>query len=50
MNAALRPLGFSYSKFIAAIKKKNIIIDRKIMADLAENNPDTFVNLVNEVK
>ena len=50
MNAALRPLGFSYSKFIDALKKKNIIIDRKIMADLAENNPETFVNVVNEVK
>jgi len=30
MNAALRPLGFSYSKFIAAIKKKNIIITAKL--------------------
>jgi len=50
MNAALRPLGFSYSKFIDALKKKGIILDRKIMADLAENNPETFVNLVNEVK
>ena len=50
MNAALRPLGFSYSKFIDALRKKNIIIDRKIMADLAENNPETFVNVVNEVK
>lgn len=50
MNAALRPLGFSYSKFIDALKKKNIIIDRKIMADLAENNPETFMNVVNEVK
>lgn len=50
MNAALRPLGYSYSKFIDALKKKNIIIDRKIMADLAEHNPETFTNLVNEVK
>lgn len=50
MNAALRPLGFSYSRFIDALKKKNIIIDRKIMADLAENNPETFVNIVAEVK
>lgn len=50
INAALRPLGFSYSKFIDALKKKNIIIDRKIMADLAEHNPETFANLVNEVK
>lgn len=50
INAALRPLGFSYSKFIDALKKKNIIIDRKIMADLAEHNPETFANVVNEVK
>ncbi|KKT81835.1 MAG: 50S ribosomal protein L20 [Candidatus Yonathbacteria bacterium RBG_16_43_6] len=50
MNAALRPLGFSYSKFIDALKKKNIILDRKIMALLAEKNPETFANIVNEVK
>lgn len=50
MNAALRPLGFSYSKFIDALKKKNIIIDRKILALLAEKNPETFANIVNEVK
>lgn len=50
MNAALRPLGFSYSKFIDALKKNNIIIDRKILATLAEKNPETFANIVNEVK
>jgi large subunit ribosomal protein L20 len=50
INAGLRPLGFSYSKFIGALKQKNIIIDRKIMADLAEHNPETFANLVAEVK
>jgi len=50
MNAALRPLGFSYSKFIDVLKKKNVIIDRKIMALLAEKHPETFTNIVNEVK
>jgi large subunit ribosomal protein L20 len=50
MNAALRPLGFSYSKFIGALKAKNIILDRKILATLAEHNPETFANVVNEVK
>ena len=50
MNAALRPLGTTYSKFIGALKVKNIIIDRKIMADLAEHNPETFANIVKEVK
>lgn len=50
MNAALRPLGMSYSKFIGALKKKNIILDRKILATLAEHNPETFANVVKEVK
>lgn len=50
INAALRPLGFSYSKFIGALKKKNIELDRKILADLAANNPETFERVVNAVK
>lgn len=50
INAALRPLGFSYSKFIGAMKKKNIAIDRKILADLAENKPETFQKVVAMVK
>ena len=50
VNAALRPLGFSYSKFIGALKAKGIIIDRKILALLAEKNPETFANIVKEVK
>ena len=50
MNAALRPLGFSYSRFIAALKTKNITLDRKILAGFAEHNPETFANIVNEVK
>jgi large subunit ribosomal protein L20 len=50
MNAALRPEGTTYSKFIDALKKKSIEIDRKIFADLAENNPDTFKRVVAQVK
>ncbi|MDD5152811.1 MAG: 50S ribosomal protein L20 [Candidatus Pacebacteria bacterium] len=50
INAGLRPLGFSYSKFIGALKKNKIIIDRKILANLAEFNPETFANIVSEVK
>ena len=42
INAAIRPLGMSYSKFIDALKKKNIGIDRKILATLAKDNPATF--------
>jgi len=50
INASLRPEGLSYSKFIGAMKKKNIEIDRKILADLAENNPDTFKRVIAQVK
>ena len=49
INAALRPLGFTYSKFIGAEAKKKIIIDRKILATLAEFNPETFTRVANEV-
>lgn len=50
MNAALRELGTTYSKFINALKIKNIILDRKILADLAENNPEVFKKVVEAVK
>ena len=48
INAAVRPFGVSYSKFIDTLKKKNVILDRKVLADLAENNPGTFENVVKE--
>lgn len=42
INAACRELGITYSRFINALKKNNILLDRKILADLAQNNPETF--------
>jgi large subunit ribosomal protein L20 len=50
INAGLRAEGFTYSKFIGALKKKSIEVDRKILADLAENNPDTFKRVLAQVK
>lgn len=50
INATLRPEGLTYSKFIGVLKKKSIEVDRKILADLAENNPDTFKRVVAQVK
>ncbi len=50
MNAALRELGTTYSKFINALKKKDIKLDRKIMADLAENHPTIFNKVVEASK
>jgi len=49
MGIAVRAEGLSYSKFIAALKLKNILLDRKILADLAVNNPEVFKKVVAEV-
>jgi len=49
INAAVRPLGISYSKFIDGMKKKNIAIDRKILSDLAQNNPEVFERIVKSI-
>ncbi len=49
MNAALRPLGFTYSKFIGEATKKKILLDRKILATLAEHSPEVFNRVAKEV-
>jgi large subunit ribosomal protein L20 len=49
INAAARPLGFSYSKLIGALKKKNVALDRKSLAALAEKHPETFAAVVKSV-
>lgn len=46
INAGVRPLGLSYSKFIDALKKKNVALDRKSLATLAKDHPETFERLV----
>ena len=50
INAICRENGISYSKFINALKKSNIIIDRKILAQLALEHPDIFKKIIEEVK
>lgn len=50
INAAVRPHGFSYSRFISALKKKGIAIDRKILAGLAAERPQAFARVVAAVK
>ena len=50
INAAVRAEGMTYSEFINKIQKKGIELDRKILADLAMNNPETFKSLVDSVK
>jgi large subunit ribosomal protein L20 len=50
INAAVRHHGLSYSAFIAGLKEKEIELDRKVLADMAMNNPDSFAELVSSVK
>jgi len=50
INAAVRAEGLTYSQFIHKLNEKGIDLDRKVLADLAMNNPETFKNLVAEVK
>lgn len=50
INAAVRQHGLNYSKFIAGLKKKKIELDRKILADLAQNEPKVFEKIIEFVK
>ena len=50
LNAALRAEGTTYSRFIGALKKKNIDLNRKILAGLAIENPESFKQIVAGVK
>ena len=45
INAALRPLGMSYSKFIGGLKKAQISLDRKVLSDLAIYDPQAFARV-----
>lgn len=50
LGNAVRAEGMSYSKFIAGLKTKKIQLDRKILAQLAVNQPQDFKQIVNQVK
>lgn len=50
IGAAVSPLGLSYSKFISALRKKNIELDRKVLAQIAIEQPETFNRIVEQVK
>jgi len=50
INAAVREYGLNYSKFINLLKKNNIQLNRKVLADMAINDPQGFEKLVNSLK
>ena len=50
INAAVRPLGLTYSVFIHKLAQANVQLNRKVLADLALNNADAFKAIVERVK
>lgn len=50
INAAVRALGTSYSVFMASLKKHEIAIDRKVLAEIAEKHPQVFTKIYESVK
>ena len=50
INAAARLHGMSYSQFMGKIKANNIELNRKVLADLAMNNPEAFKAIVDKLK
>ena len=50
INAAVRAEGLTYSEFIHKLGEKNIDINRKVLADLAMNEPESFKKLVDQLK
>jgi len=50
INAGVRALGMSYSVFMARLKKADIVLNRKALADLAYSDPSAFSQLVEKVK
>ena len=50
INAGTRQYGMSYSQFMGALKRNNIELNRKVLADLAMNHPEAFKAVVDQVK
>ena len=50
LNGAVRELGLTYSRFIDGLARANIVIDRKVLSDLAIREPDAFKAIVDQAK
>lgn len=50
VNAAARTEGMTYSKLISALKKKNVLLNRKMLSELAADEPETFKKIIEFVK
>ena len=50
LNAAVRPFGLNYSKFIDGLAKAGVTVDRKVLAEIAVAEPAAFAAIVEKVK
>lgn len=50
LNAAVRPLGLNYSRFMDGLKKAGIGLDRKVLSDIAKDHEAVFKNIVEKTK
>jgi large subunit ribosomal protein L20 len=50
LNAAVRPFGLTYSRFIGALGKAGLVVDRKVLSDLAIREPAAFAAIVEKAK
>jgi len=50
INAAARSEGLTYSQFMAGLKKSNVVINRKMLAEMAVKDPENFTKLVASAK
>ena len=50
INAGVREHGMSYSQFMGGLKRANVDLDRKVLADLAMNDPESFAEVVKLAK
>lgn len=50
LNAGCRAAGITYSRFVEGLMKKSVLLDRKVMADLAATEPEVFAKLVEVAK
>ena len=50
ISAGSKPMGISYSRLMGGLKKQGILLDRKILAHLAQNHPNAFARVVAQVK
>jgi large subunit ribosomal protein L20 len=50
IGAAVRPYGFNYSRFIGALRKAGVGLNRKVLSELALRDPEAFARVVEEAK